>query len=568
MSLVPRTRLLAGIVSLSLTLAVGAGIANPAAAEPAPAGSDTDRAAGYPSAGPAVPRLTWTSCGPGLEAFQCTTAEVPLDYDWPRGATITLALTRLPATDQARRIGSLFTNPGGPGGSGVDFVQQGAPLLYADVVRSRFDIIGFDPRGVARSTSATCYPSLAAEQQATDGFLPFPVTRTERVRYDREAATLARACARTSAKRFRHISTANVARDLDLLRRAVGDDRLSYAGYSYGTFLGATYARLFPGRIRAMVLDGTIDPREYAGATPALRRVPVGNRIEQDRGGAEVFAEFLAQCRAAGPDHCTLRAVGEPSRVTRAVFDSLKRRPVELTGPDGQTVTVTYQLAVVTAYTALYGPSQWSDLADFFTLLAAATGGSARAAGAQKSMSSGVAALLDGPRRTGQDYPSFGGSIGSTCVDTITPPRGVFAPAADVADRRFPDFGRYRTWVGYLCSYLRAEGVRDNDAYTGSWQQQTHAPVLVLGTRHDPATPYRNTRPYAALFPRSSVVTLDGWGHTTLGQSVCTDDRVAAYLLRPDRPRADAVCASEVIPFTTLGANQRSRAAAALSSSK
>ncbi|HET9649258.1 MAG TPA: alpha/beta fold hydrolase, partial [Microlunatus sp.] len=194
----------------------------------------------------AVPRLRWSGCGAELKAFQCATATVPLDYDEPNGRTITVALTRLPATDRSHRIGSLFTNPGGPGGSGVDFVQQGASVLYSGQVRARFDIIGFDPRGVSRSTPATCFPTPEKEQAALSGDLPFPLVRRQLSRMNRETAALARACVQTSAERLRHLSTANVARDLELLRRAVGDARLSYAGYSYGTYLGATYAKLFP----------------------------------------------------------------------------------------------------------------------------------------------------------------------------------------------------------------------------------------------------------------------------------------------------------------------------------
>jgi pimeloyl-ACP methyl ester carboxylesterase len=568
MPLLPRGRRLAGAVGLSLTLALGASTIVSAAAAPADptTTASTTRAVTAPGGssarGPAVPRLTWASCGAGLEAFQCATALVPRDYDRPRGKLISIALTRLPATDQKRRIGSLFTNPGGPGGSGVDFVQQAGPYVYADAVRARFDIVGFDPRGVARSTPATCYDSPAEEQQATAGFLPFPLTRADRPRYDRESAQLARACAETSPQRFRHISTANVARDLDLLRRAVGDDKLSYAGYSYGTFLGATYAKLFPGRIRAMVLDGTIDPREYSGTSRALRTVPTGNRIEQDRGGAEVFEQFLTRCEAAGPQRCSLAALGDPAELSRGLLDALKQRPVQLSTPSGP-VTITYQLAVATAYSSLYSATQWSDLADLLSVLALATGQAQPIAASPRTLSASVAAMVEGARLRGQDYASFGGSIGSTCVDTVTPPRRVFAAAADAADRRFPDFGRYRTWVGYVCTYFRAEGIRDADAYTGPWRQTTRARVLVLGTRHDPATPYRNTRPYASLFPRASVLTLEGWGHTTLGQSGCVDDRVASYLLRPNRSRGDATCATQVLPFTTPGTDQRSRAASA-----
>jgi pimeloyl-ACP methyl ester carboxylesterase len=563
---------LAGLVAATtMTAAALAGVlAAPSSAAPAtgnePAASSSAQATTEErmlSSVP-VPRLRWGSCGEGLEAFQCATAKVPLDYDHPHGRTITLALTRLPASDPDRRIGSLFTNPGGPGGSGVDFVQQGAQVLYTADVRARFDIIGFDPRGVARSTPATCFDTQAEEDEFFADTVLFPLTSAEERRYDREQRALAAACAATSAERFRHISTANVARDMDLLRRAVGDRKLNYAGYSYGTFLGATYAKLFPNRIRAMVLDGTIDPREYSGVQRRFRFLPLANRIEQDRGGAEVFDQFVQLCAQAGPERCSLAGLGDPATLSREMFDELKTEPVVLEFPDGSTLTITYQIAVATTFLSLYSPGAWSDLADLLSVLVLATSQPAAADRKPASVSAGVAALIrQGTTREGEDYASIGGALGSVCVDARTPARVVFPAVADRQDRRYPDFGRFRTWVGYACSYFREEGIRDTDAYTGPWQQTTSTHVLVLGTRHDPATPYRNTRPYASLFPRATVVTLNGWGHTTLGQSRCTDAQVTDYLLEPRRHRADAVCATDVVPFTTPGPAAQDRADAA-----
>lgn len=552
-----RLRPLAGLTGVAAGLAlVGSSVLVPApsaqAAPPAQAASTgsatASRTGERPAPASVVPKLRWGSCGPDLAAFQCATAEVPLDYDRPFGRTISLALTRLPAADPGRRIGTLFTNPGGPGGSGVDFVQGVAPLAYSAQVRARFDILGFDPRGVARSTPATCFATAAEETAWSAASLPYPVTKAEQRRFQRESRTLAQSCADTSRQRFNHISTANVARDMDLLRRAVGDRQLSYAGYSYGTFLGATYARLFPTKVRAMVLDGTIDPREYSGTADRFRGVPVGTRIEQDRGGDEVFEEFLARCRAAGPQRCSLAALGEPATVARRVLDGLKARPVDVALPDGTTLQITYQLAVAVTFSNLYSPTSWAGLADLLAELAAGQQGAVARADA------GVAALVQSARRTA-DYTSLGGSLGSTCVDARTPSTAAFARAADVQDRRFPDFGRYRAWVAHPCKALAAAGIRDADAYTGPWRQTTEARVLVLGTRFDPATPYRNTRPYANLFRRASVTTLAGWGHTTLGQSRCVDDRVTSYLLKPGVRRSDAICSTEVRPFPAPSAS-------------
>jgi hypothetical protein len=260
-----------------------------------------------------------------------------------------------------------------------------------------------------------------------------------------------------------------------------------------------------------------------------------------------VFDQFLRLCAAAGPESCSLARLGRPATVARHTLDALKRKPVVLDAEPGP-VEFTYQQTVAVIYSYLYAPAAWGELADLMFLLT--VGGQAQAVAAGRLSAERVAAAVALGRPGKDDYRSVGGSLGSTCADVRTPRRSVYPAAADAENRRFPDFGRYRTWADFGCSYLRAAGIRDDDAYTGPWRQTTSAHVLVLGTRWDPATPYRNTRPYADLFRHASVVTLAGWGHTTLGQSGCTDARVAAYLLNPRRDRGDTTCATEIVLFT------------------
>ena len=190
---------------------------------------------------------------------------MPLDYDEPDGETISIALARVPATDQAGRIGSLITNPGGPGGSGV----EGLALMYAalpEPLGERFDLVGFDPRGVGQSAPVRCFASVA-ERTAFFAAIPtVPIGAEEVAARQRSSEELARRCGERNADVLSHLSTANVARDMDRLRQAVGDEQLTYLGSSYGTYLGATYANLFPDQIRAMVLDGVIDPPSYTSA--------------------------------------------------------------------------------------------------------------------------------------------------------------------------------------------------------------------------------------------------------------------------------------------------------------
>jgi pimeloyl-ACP methyl ester carboxylesterase len=510
-------------------------------------------AAVFPATAPArsavvapVPALHWGACGAGLERFLCATAEVPTDYDDPSGPRTRLALTKLPASGPAdQRLGTLFTNPGGPGGSGVDFVQQAAALIYRPEVLARYDVLGFDPRGVARSDPATCFATEKEELSSPLLQWIYPLPGPEEERFTLDALSLAERCQTQSPERFSHASTANVARDMDLLRQAVGDERLMYVGYSYGTYLGATYARLFPDRVGRFVLDGTVDPVAWSGTGTgdAAPTVPLGIRVRQGPGAHETFGEFARLCREGGPQRCSLAALGDPAVVVPATFDRLAREPVEIALPDGTTAVINQQAAVATTYFNLYSPAGWPDLADFLAALAAPVPAPARVAAAAARTRSPL-----GARLRGEDYPSLGGALASVCLDS--PPTGRVReyPALIAAhDAVAPYFGRFRGWAGVPCEFW---ALQDRDVFRGPWQQQTQAPVLVIGTRFDPATPYRQTRPYADFFPASRLLTLDGWGHTVIGKSACADAAVATYLVEGTPPEDGAHCAPDVVPFT------------------
>ena len=218
-------------------------------------------AAQSPLPAPATPALAWGPCGRAAPApFECATAAVPLDYDQPAGATIPLAVVRRPAAAPAERLGTLFINPGGPGGSGVDAAVDLAPLLPA-ALRDRFDVVGFDPRGVARSSEVACwtrreYDAAFAATQVVTGVPSLAQSL-------RTARGFVEACRLRSGALLPYVGTEFVARDMDLLRAAVGDERLTYLGLSYGTYIGTVYANLFPDRVRALVLDGAYDPAAY-----------------------------------------------------------------------------------------------------------------------------------------------------------------------------------------------------------------------------------------------------------------------------------------------------------------
>ena len=530
-----RTVLAALVAVLAATL-----FTIPSAGATAPSTSGSGSGTG----GAAVPHLNWGSCaaeGEGLEAFQCATAVVPLDYDRPKGKQIALALARLPASDPSRKIGSLFLNPGGPGGSGVDFLFGAGPFLYSDEVRARFDLVGFDPRGIIRSTPLLCFDSLD-DAEAALAPMQFPVTREEERVWIRSDRTVARACAERGGPILNHMSTANVARDMDLLRRAVGDAKLTYAGYSYGSYLGTTYANLFPGKVRALVVDGVLDPVAWAtGRGDQARTLPFSTRLKSAKGAYVTLQEFLRLCDAGGPN-CAF-SEGNPKRRFDRLARRLLREPAEFTDPTtGETFVVTYADLIGTTLGVLYDPASWPDWAVVLQALDEQTSPAAAAA----SMRALRARL--GVAFQQEAYPNFvEGFPGVACSETHNPSNvGAWARAARAQDRQFPYFGRPWTWITSVCEPWPGW---DDYHYDGPFTHATANRVLVVGNLFDPATPYHGAVTVDRLLPRSRLLTLAGWGHTSLFVSSCVDAYVSRYFLTSRVPPKGTVCQPDVVPF-------------------
>ena len=475
-------------------------------------------------ASPPVPWLDWAACGDGLE---CTTARVPLDYDRPSGPTITLALIRLPASDPGRRIGSIFLNPGGPGKSGVDAVRQGGRSLFSAEVRARFDLVGLDPRGIGASTPLRCFNTLDQALGVLPPF-PFPVTAAEERLWVDADRTFARACAGRGGPILDHMATADVARDLDLLRQAVGDRQLTYVGLSYGAYLGATYANLFPAKVRALVLDGVPDPVAWAtGRGDQAATQPLFNRVGSAEGASATLGEFFRLCDQGGPA-CAF-SQGDPRRRYQALARRLVANPVQT--PDGP---VGYADLVYATLLALQDPAAWPELAQRLQQLDSLTRQPTAAA-----------------TRLGTSQPDYSnvleGLAGVACSDSDNPDQvGAWQRAADAADRTAPYFGRYWTWFSSICQPWPGH---DPDRYTGPWTAQTVNPVLVVGNRFDPATPYQGAVSLARILPRSRLLTLNGWGHTSEGKSSCIDAHTARYLLTTQVPQPGTVCQPDLVPF-------------------
>ena len=294
---------------LMLLASFGAAIAGPAAAQAAP----TALGAAAP-----VPALHWKPCAErGQEGFDCATAQVPLDYSRPRGRTIELALIRHKATDPAHKIGTLFFNPGGPGGPGVTVLPlylnepfDHTPVIFPVKVRERFDIVSWDPRGVGESTSVLCF---ATQEEETKRILELavgvPETREQQKAWLEGWADIAHHCGKSkSADLLTHVSTADTARDLDMMRQAVGDEKLTYQGDSYGTFLGAVYANLFPHKVRAMVLLANIDPSAYTNMGHDNPSLDTSLRRGVEMGTASTLDAFLETCGQTSTQRCPFSA--------------------------------------------------------------------------------------------------------------------------------------------------------------------------------------------------------------------------------------------------------------------
>lgn len=532
-----RTRHLVRLLAAGLAATVIAallGASSPTAA--AKDSGDDRRARSHPQE-----KLRWTPCG---APFECAVLHAPFEPDdRDRGRDVAIALIRLPAANPAARIGSLVVNPGGPGGSGVDLVRF-AGEFFPPELRASFDLVGFDPRGVMRSTPLRCFDSPA---EWDPWFLPFPFPTTE----EQEDAWfeadefLQEACDERGGRIGDHMSTAQVARDMDRIRAAVGDRRLTYLGYSYGSFLGNVYANLFPQRVRAVVLDGVLDPVAWTTGDPGQADLPFTTRLGSADGSTAGLKQFFAACDAAGRD-CALSGRAE------ARFDALARaladKPATIRDPEtGERFPFTYADLVAVTLGALYSELAWKSFAEFVAVVEAARAPAALGKSLLRLRSD--LGLDDGGEHPGgieTDYQNFLEALpGVTCTDSENPD----APEAwSKAARAAPGyFGAIWTWFSSVCSAWPFE---DDDRYVGPWSARTAAPVLLVGNLGDPATPYTNAQRVAGLLPSSRLLTYQGGGHTAVGGlSSCIDAAVIDYLLTVRLPAAGTSCPREFDPF-------------------
>jgi pimeloyl-ACP methyl ester carboxylesterase len=502
-------------------------------------GFAADRSAAAPSA----PRIAWSKCYQSMGPFECGTVQVPLDYDQATGSAISIAVIRLPATDPARRIGSLFLNPGGPGGSGVNFALFGGPLLFTPEVRARFDLVGFDPRGIARSTALRCF---GTPRQWEPAFLPiaFPLTSEEEQAWMNADLYVDGACDQRGGRIIEHMSTANVARDMDVLRQAVGDAKLTYYGVSYGSFLGQTYANMFPNNFRALVIDGVLDPIAWVNTGGTI---PFSTRLRSDAGSMATLNEFFRLCDAGG-DRCAF-APHSAQRFAGLAQKLLDDGPVTVTMPDGSPLELNYSQLIGLTLGPMYDSSTWEDFDDLLASLESQVFGTTAPIALSKSF---TASLWRPSYITKRGFPQYPNAIEGfpavACADSDNPHSySVWHEQAALANATFGYFGPLWTWITSICAKWPGG---DADRYTGPFDHATAAPVLVVGNIFDPATRYEGAQTAHALLPNSALLTLHGWGHTSLFLSHCIDERIAQYLINVVTPPAGTVCEQDHVPFS------------------
>nr|WP_294505781.1 alpha/beta hydrolase [uncultured Rhodopila sp.] len=486
----------------------------------------------------APPALQWQACQDAA-GFDCATAHPPLDYADPDGKKIDLAVIRHAATDQANRIGTLFFNPGGPGGSGTEDLPQFLDLFPA-AVRARFDIVSWDPRGVGQSTAMQCFPTLADEATFFDGVPTnaFPVGYAEQTAWFARFAQFADICLQQNGALLSHMSTTDTARDLDLLREAVGDPKIRYLGASYGTFLGAVYANLFPDRVGGLILDGNLDPEVYTNYGNPVATASDGVRFGSSESSAKSVEAMLDQCGVAGPAKCAF-STGDAAG-TRARYETLLKR-LKVSPQTYSGIVFTYALVVQTMHNLMFTTLPegnyhgWPGAAKLLNALWTRDPGPPPAPPATDP---GAA------EPTGSAYQ--GDAV--ECSDSPNPrPPEVFRALSRSVYASYGPGGLPDLWNDESCASWQATAA---DAYIGPWNKPTANPILVIGNTNDPSTPYQNSVAMSQKLARARLLTVQGYGHTVwLNPSSCASQYEADYLINGTLPPEGTICQQDAFPF-------------------
>ena len=482
--------------------------------------------------------LTWTDCTDDATgtAFQCATVTVPLDYDNPQGQTITVALKKLPSTSSSPR-GSVFLNPGGPGGSGISVIESQAELYKSgdlSEVLANYDVIGFDPRGVGQSTPITCWtPEDVQAILAGQAEVPFsPLTPGSAADIVTQGSREAAACEEHTEvpEILDHADTRSVARDMDVMRALLGDKDLNYLGYSYGTYLGAVYTELFPDNIGRVVLDSAMDPT-------MARQDPMEGDAAAGEQSLRTYIESQ-QGQAGFP----LSGTTDAAVAQLATFlDGLDADPLTVSGSG----TPLNRAKAVDAISKLVttSPDKWPLLTEGLTQAMNAHDGSALKANADAV--SGNSAPPTTEKQVVEQLQGLKVFSANRCLD-------------------FPDAGNESSWDAALASYHHDYPVFHSllpqyDAFCHGWghTSRTEAvdvdveatnPMLVIGILHDPQTPYPWSKALVSKIRNSHLLSVDMYGHGATGSNACTSAKVSDYLVNGTLPSDGEICPADPEP--------------------
>jgi pimeloyl-ACP methyl ester carboxylesterase len=472
--------------------------------------SATDSAPSPTPAFVVIPPAHWSDCGKG---FLCAEIRVPRDYAAPSEGYLNISILELPATDPKARIGSLIINPGGPGASGVEFVRQSADAeLFPAVLRKHFDIVGFDPRGVNSSTAIRCIDNL--DEQATID--PSPDNAAELKALVNSARNYADACAKRNEATLPYLSTDAVARDLDAIRSAVGAEQLTYLGFSYGTLIGSIYADLFPDRIRAMALDGAIDP------ALDLKQF----RFGQAKAFEGALKSFLDDC-AARPA-CVFHENGKTVQAFNALMASIDAKPLRaLRLNDSRRIGP--GIAWFSVVAALYSKESWPTLAASLALAKVGDG----------SLMLLIADPYRGRKPNGSYSNEQDAYTANTCLDFQAPTDvDIYTAWAKQLEAAAPHFAQLLAYNDLPCAFWPVPAERSPKAVSATGAP----PIVVVGSTGDPATPYSWAVALSNELDSGVLITRKGEGHTGYAASSCVQRAIDAYLIDLTVPHKGLTC--------------------------
>jgi pimeloyl-ACP methyl ester carboxylesterase len=469
------------------------------------------------------PKLAFTACGD--DGAQCATATVPLDHRRPDGRKLELPVVRYPATEPENRLGVLFVNFGGPGDATAETLRSGAIAAFS-AFNDRYDVIGVDPRGTGGTDAIDCKSNPEVVGPAAKPFArPDTVDGDDLVARDEAYID---ACVELNPRILPYVSTANVARDFDLVRKGLGEKRINFFGFSYGTFLGATYETLFPKRTGRFVLDGALDADRYSND-------PIQTVREQTKAFEVALGRFFQAC-ARDQATCGF-GDGDPWSAFDDLVDSMNAEPLPASGTDPRPVDGDDLLAG--SLITLYSKDNWGILAQALQLAAAGDG-------------TGVRILVDAyyGRQDDGTYDPFGDRFFAIASLEARFPEPDVEDFLKLGADDYELFDHFWFNSGYYDLAQALWPVRPKGVYHGPYEAPESAPTtLVVGTRYDPATPYKGARRLVRQLDNARLLTMIGDGHTAyLEGSPCIDAAIEGYLEAGTVPAAGTVCRQDV-PF-------------------